>query len=142
MRQETNGAGMVLDSSLTMAWCFADEQTEQTQALLARLGTEGGVVPSLWPLEVSNVLLVGERRGRVTPAQSAQFVATLRALPIMVDEETSRRAWDQILTLARQHRLSVYDAAYLELALRRGLPLATLDGDLQVAARSLGVVLL
>lgn len=133
---------MVVDCSMTMAWCFADEQTDHTQALLTRLRTSRAVVPVLWPLEVCNVLLVGERRGRLTQAQVAQFVVLLRSLPITVDEEAPRRVWDQILTLARQYGLTVYDAAYLELALRRGLPLATLDAALQAAAQAAGITLL
>ncbi len=127
---------------MTMTWFFKDEATEHTDALLDRLRREEAVVPSLWPLALGNVMLIGERRGRVTQADMADFTVLLRGLPLVIDEEAPRRAWDQILTLARQHRLSVYDAAYLELALRRGLPLATLDTDLQAAARSLGVVLL
>ena len=135
-------AEFILDCSLTMAWCFVSEQTPQTQALLARLSTDEARVPALWPLEVANVLLVSERRGKITQAQAAQFVAALRSLPIVVETDTAGRVWDQVLPLAREHRLSSYDAAYLELALRTGLPLATLDADLKKAASALGVVVL
>ncbi len=135
-------AEFILDCSLTMAWCFASEQTPRTQALLSRLTTDEALVPSLWPLEVANVLLVGERRGKITLAQSAQFVAALRSLPIVVEPDTAGRIWDQVLPLAREHRLSSYDAAYLELTLRTGLALATLDANLQKVAKALGVAVL
>lgn len=135
-------AEFILDCSLTMAWCFASEQTSHTQTLLALLSTDEAHVPSLWPLEVANVLLVAERRGKISQAQSAQFVAALRSLPIVVETDTAGRVWDMVIPLAREHRLSSYDAAYLELALRTGLPLATLDGALEKAANALGLVVL
>ena len=98
-------------------------------------------VPGLWPLEVANALLVGERRGRTTAADAAHFLAILSAFPITVDDETVARAWADTMHLARAHNLSAYDAAYLELAMRRGLPLATLDDKLKAAAVAVGVPL-
>jgi predicted nucleic acid-binding protein len=98
-------------------------------------------VPSLWPLEVANALLVGERRKRITPADAARFLAILGAFPITVDDETVSHAWTDTLHLARAHNLSSYDAAYLELAIRLGLPLAALDGKLKTAAQAVGVPL-
>ncbi|MGO9464305.1 MAG: type II toxin-antitoxin system VapC family toxin, partial [Isosphaeraceae bacterium] len=98
-------------------------------------------VPSLWPLEVANALLVGERRGRITSAETARFVAILGAFPITVDDQTVAHAWTDTMHLARAHNLSSYDAAYLELAIRFGLPLAALDGRLKAAAGAVGVPL-
>ena len=98
-------------------------------------------VPSLWPLEVANALLVGERRNRITPADTARFLAILDAFPITVDDETVAHAWADTLHLARAHNLSSYDASYLELAIRLGLPLAAQDGKLKAAAEAVGVPL-
>lgn len=97
------------------------------------------IVPSLWPLEVANALLMGERRKRATEAKMTAFLNLLAALPISVDDDTAGRAWQSSLHLARSHRLSVYDAAYLELSIRERLPLATLDDHLAAAATAAGV---
>lgn len=130
-------SGLVLDASVTMAWCFADEATAETWAILDRVKIEGAAVPALWPLEVGNILTQAERRQRTTPARINQFLEQLRTLPIQVDDETASRAWRETLALARTEGLTTYDAAYLELALRRGLPLATRDKALcQAAARN------
>jgi predicted nucleic acid-binding protein len=129
----------VLDCSLTVAWFFEDEINRYAQAVEDSLSTASAVVPGLWPLEVANALLMGERRSRATEAKVTTFLRLLGALPIAVDDETASRAWQQSLHLARSHRLSVYDAAYLEIALRHGLPLATLDGKLAAAAAAAGV---
>ena len=99
------------------------------------------MVPSLWFLEVANAVVMGERRGRSTPAQAATWLGLLSALPIIGDDETSARAWADTLGLARAHNLTSYDASYLELAMRRGLPLATLDGKLKNAAAAVGVAM-
>jgi predicted nucleic acid-binding protein len=98
-------------------------------------------VPSLRTLEVANALIVGERRGRTTAADTARFLAILGTFPIVIDDETAARAWADTLHLARAHNLSAYDASYLELAIRHGLPLATLDGKLIAAATAVGVPL-
>ncbi len=131
--------GFVLDCSVTMAWCFDDEATPDTNAIRARLADVRAVVPSLWPLEVANVAVVGERRKRLDEARVLRFFALLGGLPIVIDEETAARAFGETTTLARAHDLSVYDAAYLELAIRRGLPLATLDARLKAAALAVGI---
>jgi predicted nucleic acid-binding protein len=99
------------------------------------------VVPSLWTLEVANTIVMGERRKRSTPAQAATWLGFLSVLPIVVGAETTARAWGDMLGLARAHNLSAYDAAYLELAMCRGLPLATLDDKLQRVAGAVGVAL-
>ncbi|GAA6618803.1 type II toxin-antitoxin system VapC family toxin [Scytonema sp. NUACC26] len=132
----------VLDCSIAMAWCFEDEATEFTDSLLEEL-VEGSIkVPSIWFLEVANVLAIGERRGRSNRAQISQFLGLLGNLPIAVDTKTEEKAFTDILTLARTHKLTSYDAAYLELALREGLPLATLDEGLKRVASKLGVTTL
>lgn len=132
----------VLDCSMTMAWCFEDEQDAKADAVLSQLESLRAVVPPLWSLEVANVLLVAERRRRLTQVESTRFLELLRSLPIDVDCDTSPRLMDEVLALGRQHRLSAYDCAYLELALRHGEALATLDGDLATVASTLGIPLL
>lgn len=130
---------LVLDCSMTMAWCFEDEAHPRADAVLASLADGEALVPSLWPLEVANVLAICERRERITAARSAQFLGMIGNLPITVDEQTARHALDKTLALARTLRLSAYDAAYLELALRAACPLASLDAPLNEAAAALGI---
>lgn len=131
----------VLDGSVTMSWFFQDEANEYADSVRDGLGSWHAVVPALWPLEVANTLVVGERRRRSTPAQAATWLGLLEAFPIAVDVESTAHAWVETLALARSQNLSAYDAAYLELAMRRGLPLATLDGKLRAAAAAVGVAL-
>jgi predicted nucleic acid-binding protein len=125
-----------------MAWHFEDEASPVLWSLLDRLADEGAVVPALWALEVANALTVAERRGRSTAARTASFVEQLAWLPIEVDGQTGDRALRETLALAREERLSAYDACYLELAMRSGLVLATNDQPLRRAAAKLGVPLL
>jgi predicted nucleic acid-binding protein len=124
-----------------LSWCFEDERSPDADLLIDKVGAEGAVVPDLWHLEIANGLVSGERRCRIKPAESAAFVAMIEALPIDTDETSARRALHETISLAREHRLSAYDAAYLELAMRLGLPLATGDRSLAAAARRAGVVL-
>ena len=131
----------VLDGSVTMAWYFKDEMNNFANAVRDGMDRSQAIVPSLWPLEVANTVVMGERRKRSTTAQAATWLGFLGALPIVVDDETSARAWGDTLRLARAHNLSSYDAAYLELAMRRGLPLASLDAKLKAAAVTAGVSL-
>ena len=131
----------VLDGSVTMVWGFEDEADEYAEAILERMPDLQAHVPSLWPLEVANALLVGERRCRITSAETARFLAILGAFPITVDDQTVAHAWTDTLHLARAHNLSSYDAAYLELAIRLGLPLAALDGKLKTAFKMLAFTL-
>ena len=133
----------VLDCSVTMGWCFIDEASTYGDRVLDFLQTNGAgaVVPQLWSLEVANVLLVGERRGRLTTAQTTRAVTLLHSLPIVVDDLTARQGMGLILALGRECSLSSYDAAYLELAMREGLPLATTDNRLFNAAKSCGVAI-
>jgi predicted nucleic acid-binding protein len=135
-------SGFVIDASVALAWCFDDEATEATCALLDRFEAEHAEVPSLWHLELANALAVGERNRRITPARTSEFIALVGALPIVIDEQTPHLALSTVLDLARSERLSAYDAGYLELAMRRGVPLATKDKDLAQAARRVGVSLL
>jgi predicted nucleic acid-binding protein len=107
--------------------------------VLDSLAETPAIVPALWHLEVGNALLMGERRKRSTNADTTRWLSLLSTLPIVVDDETMTRAWNDTLALARAHKLSVYDAAYLELALRRSLPLASLDANLKAAATVVGV---
>ncbi|HEY7152954.1 MAG TPA: type II toxin-antitoxin system VapC family toxin [Gemmataceae bacterium] len=129
----------VLDCSIAMAWFFRDEADAYAEAVQDALTKAEAIVPATWPLEVVNTLVVGERRKRSTEAQATTWLSYLRTLPIVVDDETAMRAWGDTLSLARAHQLSAYDAAYLELVLRRGLPLATLDDKLKAAATVVGV---
>lgn len=129
----------VLDASVTMAWCFQNEATEASDRLLGELVQDAAAVPSSWHLEVANVLTTSERRRRITAAGSAEFIEMLSGLVVDVDDETPARAWSQVLDLARAERLTAYDAAYLELAMRLGAPLATKDKELGEAAERLGV---
>jgi predicted nucleic acid-binding protein len=130
---------LVLDCSVTMAWCFEDECDELADAVLGRLADGEAWVPSLWPLEVANVLVAAERRRRLTAADSARFIELLMGLPIVVDDRSHERALSQVLAAARQLGLSVYDASYLELAMRLGATLATRDTQLRAAAAGAGV---
>jgi predicted nucleic acid-binding protein len=124
---------------VTVAWFFEDEVDAYAESVEDAMQSASAEVPGLWPLEVANALLVGERKKRATEANVGQFLELLKSLPIVLDGQTAARAWQESLQLARRHDLSVYDAAYLELALRRGLPLATLDLNLKAAAAAIGV---
>lgn len=135
-------SGFVLDCSVAVCWCFDDEASPATDALLERVRDEGAVVPSLWQVELANVLLQAERRRRTTAADTTTFLDLIDELPIATDEETVHRALREVLTLARAHGLTAYDATYLELAMRRGLPLATRDAALAAAARRVGMLTL
>ena len=135
-------SGFVIDASVAFAWCFDDEATAGTRALLDRFEDEQAEVPSLWHLELANALALSERSKRITPARTSEFVALINGLPIVIDEQTPSHALSSVPQLARSERLSAYDASYLELAMRRGIPLATKDRDLERAARRVGVNLL
>lgn len=135
-------SGFVLDCSVAIAWCIDDEAAAETDALMEQAASEGALVPGLWPLEIANVLLQAVRRRRLGVADAMARLEILRSLPIRIDGATAERAWREILALARAEGLTTYDAAYLELALRCGLPLATRDRDLRQAADRCGVELL
>ena len=130
---------LVIDSSITLAWFFEDERTERADAVMRQVAKAGAVVPSLWRLEIANALQSALRRKRINAAFRDASIADLRSFPIAVDSETDRHAWGTSLTLAERCQLTLYDAAYLELAQRLRLPLASLDQDLRAASRALGV---
>jgi predicted nucleic acid-binding protein len=133
---------LVLDSSVTVAWVYSAETTGAVSGVLTRVTEAGAWVPALWRLEVANVLEMGVRKGRTDTAFRDAALADLALLPITVDPDTDRHAWGATAKLAARHHLTLYDAAYLELARRRGLPLATLDRELRSAAAAEDVVLL
>jgi predicted nucleic acid-binding protein len=135
-------AAFVVDCSIAMAWLFNDEATPKTAALLNRLATETALVPAWWFIEITNVLAMAERKGRIKPTESDAFIADLSKLGIERDDEAPDRAFTHLLALCRRHRLTSYDAIYLDLAVRRNLPLATLDDALRKAAHKSGVRLL
>jgi predicted nucleic acid-binding protein len=130
----------VLDVSVTFAWCFADEATPAAWELLERLTQEEAQVPALWLWEVGNVLIQAERRRRITPAASSEFLRLLETLPIRLEPPASGQVWHDTLNLARSHQLTAYDAAYLELAMRQGLAIASRDQALIRAAQAVGVL--
>ncbi len=132
----------VLDASAAFPWLFEDEASPAADALLDHVTEHGAVVPALWFLECTNGLAMAERRGRIDGTGLVTAVALLRRLPLVVDDAAPSRALDAVLDLARTHRLTTYDAGYLDLALRRGLPLATSDALLRAAATATGVSLL
>ena len=130
---------LVLDASLTLSWYFEDERTKEADRLLDQVSESGAMVPAIWRLEVANGLQVAIRRKRCDVAFRDRALVALGALPIAVDPDTAEFAWTMTLRLADRFRLSVYDASYLELAQRRGLPLGALDGALRKAADTLGL---
>jgi predicted nucleic acid-binding protein len=134
---------VVLDGSMALSWVLADEKTDQSEAVRKIIEQGAEVrVPSLWPLEVANALLVAERRKRISQTDTTIALEALAKLPIEFDSETGQRAGRDTIALARQHSLSVYDAAYLELVTRQGAVLASLDEALRKAAEKLKVPLL
>jgi predicted nucleic acid-binding protein len=133
---------LVLDASVALSWCFKNEASTIGDRVLERLAGAAASVPAIWHLEIANVLALSERRGRITPANSTEFIALLETLVIVIDEETPSRALGRVLDIARAERLTAYDAAYLELAMRLGVPLASKDGDMCDAAERLGVSVL
>ena len=132
----------VLDNSIIMSWCFQDEANQYADAVLDSLSEATALVPSIWPLEVINVLLVAERRMRISEADSVRFTTLLSQLPIVVEYERAEQIMKDLLALARVKELSSYDASYLDLAMRKGLPLATLDKRLKQAAMAVDVKIL
>ena len=129
----------VLDCSVTMAWCFEDESDDYAAGVLRALTTGTAVVPPLWVLEVANVLLIAERRRRISADASARFLELLQELPLTVAEPDRVTELGELLRLGRAHRLSAYDVAYLRVARRGRLALATRDASLRAAARSAGI---
>jgi len=134
-------ADFVIDNSVVMAWCFADEDSSYADEVLASLVSTEAVAPSIWPLETGNVLVVAERRKHLSESDNIRFLALINDLPIKVIQEPPERMTKEILALAREHQLSTYDASYLDLAMRKGLPIATQDSGLKKAASKCKVII-
>ena len=132
----------VLDASATLPWCFVGEATGESFALLERLKSDFAQVPPIWALEIANTLTVAERRGRIAPAATTEFLDVLAGLDIRHDAAAVERALVQVLDLARAYAITSYDASYLDLAMREGVPLATRDEALAAAARRVGVAVI
>lgn len=132
---------VVLDASTALAWCFPDEASEDAEALLLALEGATVLVPAVWSLEIANALLVGERQKRLRQPEIFRFLTLLESLPIVEDTQTAAERVRNVLPIAREFGVSAYDGAYLELAIRRGTALATLDAKLAKAARGAGVTL-
>lgn len=132
----------VLDCSVTMAWCFEDESNAYAEKVLEHLEKEAAYVPPLWFLEVSNVILIGEKSKRLSRFQSNQFLAILSELNIKCEDPLNTHIFTSTIELARTYQLTSYDAIYLDLALKRKLPLATLDQSLRKASKKAGLSLL
>ena len=132
----------VVDNSVVMSWCFKDETNSYADAVLDRLTKVSAIVPLIWPLEVVNVLLSAERQKRLSKSASMRFLTLLSQLPIFVEYERPDKMMKDLLTLARTSNLSSYDASYLDLAMRKGVPIATLDKNLIEAASRVDVPIL
>ena len=133
---------LVLDASLTLSWYFADERTKAADAVLDRVVDEGAVVPAVWKLEVANGLAVAIRRKRIDVGFRDRAISQLGAMAITTDLDTDNYAWTTTLAIADRYKLTPYDAAYLELAQRRKVPLATLDRALRDAAKAIGIAVI
>ena len=131
----------VLDASVAASWFFEDEGGDYAATVLEGLNEGEALVPNLWPLEIANVLIMAERRGRCSEAEATRFIELLENLPITIDDDTTHRALHGSYQLAREYSLTAYDAACLELAMRLGTPLATMDKQLAEAAKKAGVQL-
>jgi len=129
----------VVDASVAMAWCFADEMSAYADRVLDRLEVEEAVAPAIWPLEIANGLRTAERRGRIDPGELLRVRVLLRSLPVRVEAIELEVALSEVLEVARAHDLTAYDAAYLALAARRGLALATADDALRRACQQAGI---
>ncbi len=135
-------AAFVIDCSVAMTWCFLDEAAPATKRLFERMASETALAPAWWRIELTNVLAMAERAGRIGREKAHEFIALVESLNIELDFEGPERAFEHLLPLCRAHQLTSYDAMYLELAIRRRLPLATLDDALRKATRKVGVELL
>ena len=132
---------IVIDASITMPWYFQDEVSSEAEAVFDRVIADGAIVPAHWKLEIANSFRTALRRGRIDREYREASLADLDAMPIQIDPETTVHAWSATLRLTDLYGLTPYDAAYLELAMRRNLPLATLDDRLKSAAQTVGVIL-
>jgi len=136
------GESFVVDNSVVMSWCFKDETNQYADTILDCLSDATAFVPSIWPLEVVNVLLVAERKKRFSEADSVRFITLLSQLPIIVEHQRPERMMKDLLALARSNNLSSYDASYLDLSMRKGIPIATLDTRLITASKKTNIPIL
>lgn len=134
--------GFVLDASIALSWCFKDESTASTDQALKQLEIEQAFVPEIWSLEISNILILAERKKRIKYADIVQFLELINKLNIEIDNENSIKAFNEILSLAHSEKITTYDASYLELSMRKGMPLASKDLQLRKVAERLGIKLL
>jgi len=133
---------LVLDCSVAISWFMPDEANNYYITILEQVAEKGAVVPSIWHLEVGNVLLNAERNKRITPEQVGSAIYSLNELPIITDSLTSKNAWQETMELAKYYNLSLYDASYLELAQRLNIPIATFDKQLKIAAKKKNITMI
>jgi predicted nucleic acid-binding protein len=133
---------LVLDSSIALGWCFEDQHTPAIKLVLQQVVDTGALAPQIWPLEVLNGLATAERRGRLDTSTRERLEGFLRELPVALDDDTAPDAWTRTVPLAHRFNLTVYAAAYLELAQRQQLPLASVDESLRRAGTELGLTIL
>ena len=131
--------GIVVDASVALAWCFPDEASNYADSVLLAIENQTILVPTIWPVEITNALLVGERRKRIRQPDVRRFVELLKGLDVTVDTQSVADSVNNIFPPAQDYRLSAYDAAYLDVAIRHEVTLATLDADLQKAAHAAGI---
>lgn len=136
------GESFVVDNSVVMTWCFKDKTNQYADAILDCLSDATAFVPSIWPLEVVNVLLVAERKKRLSEADSVRFITLLSQLPIIVEHQRPERLMKDLLALARSNNLSSYEASYLDLSMRKGIPIATVDTRLITASKKTDIPIL
>ena len=133
---------IVVDASIALAWTYADERADAVMEIFDRVTRIGAIAPAIWAMEIANSFNMSVRRQRITPLQRDELIASFLALGVDVQHQPATAYWSEILHLADRHLLTIYDASYLELAIRQGLPLATLDHDLRRAAIAEGVPVL
>lgn len=133
--------GIVVDASVALAWCFPDEVSKYADSVLLAIENQNIIVPAIWPVEITNALLVGERRKRIRQPDVRRFVELLKGLDVTVETLSVADSIRNIFPLAQDYRLSAYDAAYLDVAVRHEVTLATLDADLHRAANAMGIAI-
>ena len=131
--------GIVIDASVALAWCFPDEGSDYSDSVLLAVENQTVIVPAIWAVEIANALLVGERRKRIRQPEVRRFTDLMNGLSVVEDGQPFADTVSNILPLAREYDLSAYDAAYLDVAVRHEIPLATLDGKLQKACTAAGI---
>jgi predicted nucleic acid-binding protein len=131
--------GIAVDASVALAWCFPDEASDYADSVLLAVENQTVIVPAIWAVEITNALLVGERRKRIRQPEVRRFIALMNSLSVVEDGQPFADTVSNVLPLAREYDLSAYDAAYLDVAVRHEIPLATLDGALQKACKAAGI---